>query len=177
MTGPPDAETLERLRQSGISVDRQGEFVHQGERVLHAGLRQALFRWLDRTPGRFGRYILRLDAHRFAYVDVQDTPLVVRAARLSDDGFHLGLSDGADEVLDPRTLTIDGQGILRCWVRGGVLEARFSTSAATVLAEAIEPELPRGDGTGAGRFLLHTPDGDFPIAEAGGDSPNGDGTS
>jgi len=63
--------------------------------------------------------------------------LVANGARLFDDGFLLASSDGSEERLDPRTLTVDDAGIFRCWVRGGVLEARLGTSAATVVAERI----------------------------------------
>ena len=130
-----DPAFLERLRRSGIRIDREGEFIHEGQPVLHHGLRSALFRWLDRLDD--GRYVLRLDAQRFAYLDVDDTPLVVRAARLDGDAVTLRLSDGSEEVLDPDTLTVDDQGILRCWVRGRRIEARLATSAATALAERI----------------------------------------
>jgi hypothetical protein len=138
----PGPELIERLRQSGIRIDREGQFIHEGEPVRHEGLRQALFRWLDRlddTDQRYDvRYVLRLDQKRFAYIDVDDTPLVVRALRLPRDGaVALQLSDGAEEPLDPATLTVDEQGVLRCWVRGGRIEARLATSAAAVLAERI----------------------------------------
>jgi uncharacterized protein len=143
--GPPDPEWIERLRRSGIRIDREGEFQHQGEPVRHEGLRRALFRWLDRLPD--GRPILRLDEQRFAFVEVDDTPLVARAARIepADDSVHLALSDGSEERLDPATLTVDEAGVLRCLVREGRLEARLATSAATVLGQLIE-EAP---GTGA----------------------------
>jgi len=132
----PDPELIERLRRSGIRIDREGQFIHEGEPVRHEGLRQALFRWLDRLDD--GRYILRLDARRFAYIDVADTPLVLRALRLAPDGaVSLQLSDGAEELLDAATLTIDADGVLRCWVRGGRIEARLATSAAAVLADRI----------------------------------------
>jgi hypothetical protein len=147
----PTPEQIEQLRRSGIRIDREGELIHEGEAIRHGGLRSAIFRWLDRLPEgeparagdeageKAGRYILRLDERRFAYVDVDDTPLVVRALRIADggDAVTLQLSDGAEETLDPRTLTVDAQGILRCWVRGGRLEARLATSAAAVLAERI----------------------------------------
>ena len=141
----PDAEYLERLRRSGIRIDREGRFVHEGAEVRHEGLRRALFRWLDSEPD--GRVVLRLDARRFAYVDVDDTPLVARAARLEGAGagerVWLALSDGSEEALDPASLSIDEEGVLRARVRGGKLEARLATSAAAVLAERIsEEELP-----------------------------------
>jgi hypothetical protein len=155
----PTREQIEQLRRSGIRIDREGELIHEGEAIRHGGLRSAIFRWLDRlqesdgAPARAGdgagenagRYILRLDERRFAYVDVEDTPLVVRALRIAGggDAVTLQLSDGAEETLDPRTLTVDAQGILRCWVRGGRLEARLATSATAVLAERIT-ETPQG---------------------------------
>jgi hypothetical protein len=150
-----DAEYLERIRRSGIRIDREGRFVHEGEEVRHEGLRRALFRWLDTQPD--GRVVLRLDERRFAYVDVDDTPLVARAARLAGEGAGeqvlLALSDGAEEPLDPATLTVDGQGVLRARVRGGRLEARLSTSAAAVLADRLTEEAGRPVLSVAGRRL------------------------
>jgi len=131
-----DPAVIERLRQSGIRIDREGEFQHEGAPVLHEGLRQALFRWLDRLPD--GRVVLRLDERRFAYVDVDDTPLVARGARADGDRVLLTLSDGAEEVLVPETLTIDDAGVVRCAARGGKLEARLSTAAAAALADLID---------------------------------------
>jgi uncharacterized protein len=135
-----DPELLERLRRSGIRIDREGRFVHEGEEVRHQGLKQALFRWLDRLPPPEDRYILRLDERRYAYVDVDDTPLVARAARVDagpPERLLLALSDGSEEALDPATLTVDGAGVLRAFVRGGRLEARLATAAAAVLADRI----------------------------------------
>ena len=132
------AAFIERLRRSGIRVDREGRFIHEGAEVTHVGLRQALFRWLDRLPPPDDRYVLRLDEERFAYLDVDDTPLVARAARIDPAGtIWLALSDGAEEALDPGTLTVDGAGILRAWVRDGRLEARLATSTVAALGELL----------------------------------------
>jgi hypothetical protein len=134
-----DAAYLERIRRSGIRIDREGRFVHEGAEVRHEGLRRALFRWLDSEPD--GRVVLRLDERRFAYVDVDDTPLVAGAARLDGAGegerVLLALTDGSEEALDPATLTIDDAGVLRARVRGGRLEARLATSAVAALAERL----------------------------------------
>lgn len=144
-----DPQLLERLRRSGIRIDREGHFVHEGEEVRHEGLRRALFRWLDRLregeqepPPPSGPYVLRLDDRRYAYVEVEDTPLVARSARTDGDRVLLGLSDGSEEALDPATLTADEAGVLRCWARGGRLEARLSNSAAAVVSDRITGPLP-----------------------------------
>ena len=138
-TADEQAAWLETIRRSGIRIDREGRFIHDGAEVTHDGLRRALFRWLDRLPPPDGRYVLRLDERRFAYLeDVADTPLVARAARVDPAGTaFLALSDGSEEALDPATLTVDGAGVLRAWVRGGRLEARLASSAAAALAECI----------------------------------------
>jgi hypothetical protein len=143
-----DPAWLERLRTSGIRIDRQGQFIHEGEVVRHEGMRRAFFRWLDRLPPPDGRYVLRLDAKRFAYLEVEDTPLVATSLRWQGDRALLGLSDGQEEPLDPATLTVDAAGVLRAWVREGRLEARLATDAATVLAERIT-------GTGPGASVSH----------------------
>lgn len=155
---------IEKLRQSGISVDREGHFIHEGEPVLHEGLKAALYRWLDRLPPPDGRYVLRLDERRFAYVTVEDTPLVVRGARLvaahtggragaeagqdarEEARVELTLSDGVEVLLDPATLRLRPDGSLICAVREGHLEARFATAALA----GLQPALGEDD---AGAFL------------------------
>jgi len=134
------AAFLARVRTSGIRIDREGQLWHEGQTIDHAGLRSALFRWLDRNPD--GQYVFRLDEKRFANVEVVDTPLVARSARWEGETLWLGLSDGSEEPLERATLTIDGEGVMRCRVRGGRLEARIATSAAVVLAEKITEVRP-----------------------------------
>jgi hypothetical protein len=73
---------------------------------------------------------------------------VARAARIDGEGegpgerVLLALSDGAEEALDPETLTVDGAGVLRARVRGGRLEARLGTAAVAALAERLSEEAP-----------------------------------
>ena len=55
----------------------------------------------------------------------------------------LALSDGAEEALDPKTLTVDGAGVLRAWVHAGRLEARLATSAVAALGDLLT-EMPDG---------------------------------
>ncbi len=149
------AAWLERFRQSGLSIDREGRFWHEGAQVAHDGLRRALFRWLDRLPPPGGRHILRLDENRYVYIEVADTPIVATSLRWSGETAWLGLTDGSEEALDPHTLTLDEAGVLRCRVRGGRLLARLATSAAVGLSERIETT---PDGT-----FLRASGGAFPI--------------
>ena len=128
-------EQIERLRQSGIRLDADGRFWHEGGEVTHHGLRAALWRWLDRNPD--GRYVLRLDARRFVYLDVDDAPFVVRSLRWQDDRALLRLSDDTEEELAYRTLRIAPGGAVYAQVKGGRFDARFATTAWGTLGQRI----------------------------------------
>lgn len=142
-----DAE-IEKLRQSGIRLDGEGRFWHEGAVVTHHGLVAAFWRWLDRNPD--GRWVLRLDEQRFVYLDVDDVPYVVRSARWQGDRAMLRLSDDSDEELAYATLQLRDQ-TPYCSVKGGRFDARISTLAWNTLAERID------DGK------LHAAGGDFAI--------------
>jgi hypothetical protein len=131
-------EQIARLRQSGIRLDRDGRFWHEGQEVTHFGLRDALWRWLDRDAD--GRYVLRLDAERFVYIDVEDLPQVVRSLRWDGDRALAVLADGTEEELDCSTVRQREGGGASCTVRGGRLEARIATAAWGVLAERLRDE-------------------------------------
>lgn len=130
-------------RSSGIRIDKQGQFWHEGQAVTHAGFRRALSSWLDRLPPPDGRYILRIDETRYAFVDVDDTPLVVVTLRLHErePWIVASLCDGSEEPLDAQTLSYDEAGTLRVWVRDAKLEARLATAAVA----AIEPFLQQAE--------------------------------
>ncbi|HEX9103704.1 MAG TPA: hypothetical protein VF997_15950 [Polyangia bacterium] len=130
-----DAE-IEKLRQSGIRLDGEGRFWHEGAEVTHHGLRAALWRWLDRNPD--GRWVLRLDDQRFVWLDVDgDVPYVVRSARWEGDRAILRLADDSEEPLAVETLHLRGAQPF-CRVKQGRFDARVSTLAWHTLAERID---------------------------------------
>jgi hypothetical protein len=134
-------EMLEKFRTIGLRIDRSGKLWHQGDEVTHPRLRQALLRWLDVLPD--GRNVVRLDAQRYAYVDVEDAHLRATSARWEGDRAWLVLDDGSEEELAYDTLTAASDDAVYCQVRGGTLRARVSTPAYYVLAEHIV-ETPTG---------------------------------
>lgn len=146
---PENEETLrrelaERLRRSGLRLDREGRWWHEGELVAHAGLAAALHRWLDRLED--GRYVVRLDSERFAYVEVEGAPYQVLTVEIerSAEGprVHLQLSDGSQEELDYGSLQVGADHALYCQVKGR-MAARFSRQAYYLLGELLE-EGPEG---------------------------------
>jgi len=138
-TGELAPALLEQFRQTGLRLDRRGRWWHEGEPVEHERLKQALFSWLDRLED--GRYVLRLDQERFAYVEVEAEPFIVRAVDLEAGPqgvrVHLHLNDGGGEELAYGTLAVAPDNALTCEVRGR-FRARFSSGATTALGELIE---------------------------------------
>ena len=151
-------EMIERLRQSGIRLDREGRFWHEGAVVTHRGFYLALLRWLDRLDD--GRPILRLDDKRFAYLEVEDADLLAVSARWDGDRAILGLNDETEEELDYPSLRVGPGDALYCRARGGRLIARIATPAYYILAERIE-DTPSG-------FVLHAAGALHPISQAAG---------
>lgn len=148
-----DAE-IERLRQSGIRLDREGRFWHEGQEITHAGMRAAFYRWLDRAPPPDQRYLLRLDENRFVYLDVDELPFVVRSLRWQNDHAWIVLSDGSEEELAYSTVHTLPNGTPVATVKGR-FDARFAPSAWAALGEHIQM-----DGE---RLLLAAAGGPYPL--------------
>ena len=136
-------DALELLRaQSGLSIDAEGRFLHRGEPITHARTLEVLWRSLERT--RDGRYLVRI-GRESAYVAIESAPYAVRGIVEGPGAAPwLFLSDGSREPLDPGTLVIGADGVLRCAVKGGHA-ARFSRAAQVALGLALE-ERPEGSG-------------------------------
>jgi hypothetical protein len=136
-------DPLELLRSaSGLSIDADGRMLHRGEPITHARTLEVLWRSLARDPD--GRYRVQI-GRESAYVRIDDAPYAVRGLVEAPDGtFQLVLSDGTRERLDPSTLTVGGDGVLRCTVKGDHA-ARFGRSAQVALGLLLE-ESPEGSG-------------------------------
>ncbi|ACY17785.1 DUF1285 domain-containing protein [Haliangium ochraceum] len=160
-------EMIERFRQTGIRLDRQGRFWHEGGEIQHQGLRRALLRWLDRRD-EDGRIILRLDDTRYAYIDVEDAPLLVLSVRWDGDRAWLRLNDDSEEELAYGSLSIGEDDAVYCRARGGRLSARLTTPAYYTLTERIRPageaERTGDQGDAAEGFVLDAAGRSFAIA-------------
>ncbi len=135
-------------RETTIRVDAQGNFHHDGRPVTHPGLARAFASWIEVDP-ETGRYILK-NSINWAFVTVDDAPLVARAARIEGDGLVLELSDGTSERLDPATLRLEPGDVPYVDVRGGKLPARLLPGAAFVLLDWLGDRevtrVARGEG-------------------------------
>lgn len=134
---PADAD-LEALRaRSGLSIDEEGRFLHRGALITHARTVAVLHASLRRTGD--GRYEVAIGRER-ALVDVPFAPYAVRGVDVEGGGAPaLHLSDGSLEPLDPATLRIGADGVLRCTVKGGHA-ARFTRAGQVAMGLALQED-------------------------------------
>ncbi len=152
-------EQLERWReQSGLSLDRDGRFRHEGTLIEHPRVEAALRRGLGRSPdGRptvtFGR--------TWAYLAVEDVLYRVVHARCEAEGPRLAacgltLDDRREEPLGlgPGTVALDGEGVLYLRLERGEW-ARCLPQPHAALGAFVEER--------AGQRVLVTLHGHLPI--------------
>lgn len=148
-------------RESTIRIDADGHFWHEGVRVDHPGLANAMATWVSKHPTN-GRWVLE-NGWDWCYIQVDDVPLLVRAARVDRDGVRVTLSDGSEEKLDPAGMTVDGDGVIRCTVhpsaRGGPYPAKFTRHAQLAVVDRLEEDEQ-------GQFLLRTDGAVIPLRHA-----------
>ena len=123
---------------SGLVLDREGRWFHDGEPVEHPRIIEAFNRGLERDEA--GRYVLRF-GDDWCLVTVEDAPLQVDGLVCAGDEIVVTLSSGLTERLRPQTLSVRG-GVLYCVAESG-LTARFSRSAQFALGSLLE-ERPGG---------------------------------
>ena len=97
-----DQELLRRLRESsGLRLDREGRFFHQGTPVEHARTLAVLHAGLHRAED--GRWATRI-GRDWAYVEVEDTARFVRRIEPQKRALRGQLATGEWVEIDPATL-------------------------------------------------------------------------
>jgi hypothetical protein len=141
-----DEKVLELLReQSGLKLDADGHWWHRGEQVTHPRIAAKLHEGIGRAED--GRFIVQF-LGQWAYIEVEDAPYVVRAARPVEERgrlqrFELRLSDDTVEPLNPATLALGRNGVLYCRAKDGAEPARFSRAAHVAVGARLR-ETPDG---------------------------------
>jgi hypothetical protein len=133
MDSPPPKRWHTR-EDSGIRLDREGRWWHDGEPVEHPKIIEAFNMGL--CPSVDGRFVLRF-GNDWCFVEIEDAAYRVLSADLRGEEIQLGLSDRQTEVLSPETLTLEG-GVLHCRVKEGRAKARFTRDAQFALGTLIE---------------------------------------
>ena len=122
---------------SGLVLDRELNWIHDGERITHPKIIEAFNQGL--VPTDDGRFQVRL-GNDWAYVTVEGAAYRVNAIDTDDSRVYLRLSDRTGEALDTSTLRLGDDGVLTARVKGGRAEARFSRDAQFALGQLLVPE-------------------------------------
>ncbi len=117
-----------------IQVNRDGEWLHEGEEITHAGILENLRRSLRRDDAG---YFIQAGPVRIV-VEVADAPFIAIRIEAEGQAFRLTLNDGTQEVLDPTTLRFGPGEVPYCRIKGGQFEARLSRAAAYQLGQILE---------------------------------------
>jgi len=151
-----DAALLQKLReQSGLRLDREGDFWHRGERIEHARTLAVLHAGIHRAPD--GRWATRI-GREWGYLEVEDTALFVRRVDPSL-GPRAQLASGEWREIESFAL---GGDVL--YARIGGERARLTRAAQLALADDLR-ELPGGS------FELDLAGKRWPIAPDTGPEP------
>ena len=141
---PPFGKKWHTREDSGLRLDRQLRWWHDGEPVEHPKIIEAFNRGLE--PADDGRFTLTF-GRDWCFVEVEDAAYaVVALERCSSGELMIRLSAGAEEPLDPTTLEVDAEGVATCRVKCGRAKARFTRDAQLALGLLIERD-------GGGTFL------------------------
>ena len=120
---------------SGFRLDRDLRWWHDDELVEHPKIVEAFNQAL--SPDEHGRFVLRI-GRDWCYVQVEECAYEVRSVVATDGALLLTLSDRSEEPLEPATLFLGEDGVLRCRVKSGRALARFSRNAQAQLGERLE---------------------------------------
>lgn len=126
---------------SGIRLDREQRWWHDGEPVTHPRIIEAFNVGLKVEPD--GRYKLEFGGD-WCFVEVEAAAYRALVLDVSEgDRLSVRLSDRTAELLDVGSLALDADGVLTCAVKAGRARARFSRQAQFALGELFERP---GDG-------------------------------
>jgi uncharacterized protein len=120
---------------SGLVLDRQLRWFHDGEAVVHPRIVELFNESL--VPTDDGRFQLRVGAD-WAYVTVEDAAYLVTGLDVTETQLFLRLSDRTGEALVPSTLSLEADGVLAARVKQGRAKARLSRAAQAALGALLE---------------------------------------
>ena len=132
--------------KSRIFINKRGDWFQDGIKITH--------KWTYLTNNKNlnidseGRYFVDEGTGKI-YVDVEDTPFVVKMVNKKNDKFFIQLNDETNEKLDFESLEFDEKNIPYVTVKNGKFRARFITAAYYELirfAETHENEIYIIDG-------------------------------
>lgn len=120
-----------------IFIDKRGNWYQDGIKITHIWTYLANNKNLDIDEQ--GRFFVDEGTGRM-FVEVEDTPFVVKMVHKVNGSFYIRLNDQSDEKLDFNTLDIGNENVLYTEVKNGKFNARFTRPAYYELMKYVELE-------------------------------------
>lgn len=132
----PPQQRRHTRENSGIRLDAQGRWWHDGGLIEHPRIIEAFNRGI--SPAEGGKFRLQF-GNDWCFVHVEGAAYRVLAIDLApEDRLSIRLSDRTAEFLDPSTLRLDPDGVLTCRVKRDTATAKFSREAQFALGSLLE---------------------------------------
>ncbi len=116
-------------------IDRNGNWFQDGIKIRHRGTYLYNNRLLDRDEQ--GRFFVDEGSGRL-YVEVEDTPYLVKMVYRRGEDFYLRLNDETEELLDLCSLRMTAEHVPYARVKGKRFEARLTRPAYYELMKYAE---------------------------------------
>jgi len=125
-----------------IRIDKDGVWYYRGAEMYRKDIVQYLYGHIKKDID--GDYYIELSDYDRCKIDVEDTAFIVRSAeRVQSDNkqtemIKIHLSDGSSEELCLDSLSISGENVLYCQVKGREYKARFSRKSYYQIISDVE---------------------------------------
>ena len=107
-------------------IDKRGNWFQDGIKIQHRLTYLYNNKLLQRDEE--GRYYLDEGSGKL-YIEVEDTPFVVKMVDKQGEDFYIILNDETKEKLDLKTLSINDENVPYAKIKDGLFEARFTRPA------------------------------------------------
>ena len=118
-------------------IDKKGNWFQDGIRIRHRGTYLYNNRLLDMDEE--GRFFVDEGSGRL-YVEVEDTPYVVKMIDRRGEDISVKLNDGTEETLDLGSLRLSGEKVPYVRVKNNRFEARLLSPAYYELMKYVRKE-------------------------------------
>jgi len=118
-------------------IDKRGNWFQDGIKIQHRGTYLYNNKLLDRDDE--GRFYLDEGSGKL-YIEVEDTPFVVKMVDKRGEDFYIILNDETEEKLDFTRFRMSGDNIPYASVKDGKYEARFTRPAYYELMKYAKKE-------------------------------------
>ena len=118
-------------------IDKKGNWFQDGIRIRHRGTYLYNNRLLDMDEE--GRFFVDEGSGRL-YVEVEDTPYVVKMIDRRGEDISVKLNDGTEETLDLGSLRLSGENVPYVRVKNNRFEARLLSPAYYELMKYVRKE-------------------------------------